>query len=194
MADRTGVLIKDLRKKRGKTLEQLKEATGLSIGFLSQLERGLSSIAVTSLEKIAGALDVDISYFLRPPARQPKTIVRSYERELLQVDNLSWITSYLLNSDLRGKSIFPRIVELLPDGRGPEKLSRYSHEGEEFIHVLEGVLTLSLEEGDFRLYPEDSAHFLSSEPHSVANFSPRRVVYLSMQIPNPFRDKPEDVS
>ena len=65
MSQRTpvGLQIKALRTGNNMTLKQLSEQTGLSIGFLSQVERGMSSIAVDSLEKIAGVLEVPLDTF-----------------------------------------------------------------------------------------------------------------------------------
>lgn len=56
--------IKELRNTKNMTLKKLSEENGLSVVFLSQLERGLTSIAVDSLENIAKILGVNLSYFL----------------------------------------------------------------------------------------------------------------------------------
>ena len=56
-----GLRIKALRTEKKYTLKYLSEQTGLSIGFLSQFERGLTSIAIDSLEKIAQVLEVELS-------------------------------------------------------------------------------------------------------------------------------------
>ncbi|WP_197249584.1 helix-turn-helix domain-containing protein [Cytobacillus firmus] len=55
--------IKDLRLQNGYTLKELSERTDLSISFLSQVERGTTSLAITSLKKIANVLNVKISEF-----------------------------------------------------------------------------------------------------------------------------------
>ncbi|SHK10490.1 helix-turn-helix domain-containing protein [Paramaledivibacter caminithermalis] len=59
-----GKAIKKLRISKKLTLKDLSDRTGLSTGFLSQLERGLTTIAIDSLENVANALDVDLSYFI----------------------------------------------------------------------------------------------------------------------------------
>ena len=58
-----GLRIKNLRTEKKYTLKYLSENTGLSIGFLSQLERGMTSIAIDSLDKISKVLDVELSSF-----------------------------------------------------------------------------------------------------------------------------------
>ena len=59
-----GERIRAIRKERGKSLSQLSALTGLTASFLSQGERDVSDPAITSLRKIAKALDVPIFYFL----------------------------------------------------------------------------------------------------------------------------------
>ena len=56
--------IRTLRRENNLTLKELSEKTGLSISFLSQVENGTSSLAITSLKKIADALNVPINTFL----------------------------------------------------------------------------------------------------------------------------------
>ena len=65
-----GEKIKALRTSQNLTLKQLSEKTNLSTGFLSQMERGMSSIAIDTLEKIAGVLGVSCPAFFQ-------TILRS---------------------------------------------------------------------------------------------------------------------
>src|SRR5687768_11271596 len=61
-----GERIRHLRKARGKSLKDLSEATGLSISFVSQIERGLSSASVRTLARLADALDVGIGELFGP--------------------------------------------------------------------------------------------------------------------------------
>ena len=91
-----GFRIKELRTEKKYTLKYLSEQTGLSIGFLSQFERGLTSIAIDSLEKIAQVLEVELSSFfdLSSP-QETKYVVRSYEKETTLVN--SEIIEYALD-------------------------------------------------------------------------------------------------
>lgn len=65
MIDDIGKKIKKLRTNKKLTLKELSEKTNLSIGFLSQLERGLTTVAIDSLTKIAKELDVSLTYFFK---------------------------------------------------------------------------------------------------------------------------------
>lgn len=181
-----GSKIKELRQSKNLTLKDLSEKVNLSIGFLSQLERGLTNVAVDSLEKIAEALDIDLSYFFSIPKTTNNVILRSYEREILQVNNSRFI-NYHLTNDLKNKSMVPRIVHILPSNT-QEEITNYTHEGEEFVYVLEGVLTLFLDNKTYELYPEDSVHIDSTIPHNWANYTSKMVKILAVNTPNHFKD------
>ena len=79
-----GKKIKTYRKAKKYTLKNLAEKTGLSIGFLSQLERGMTTIAIDSLFNLANVLDVDImDFFDAAPKSCDDPVVHSYSRPVL---------------------------------------------------------------------------------------------------------------
>lgn len=166
------------------TLKQLSEKSDLSISFLSQVERGIASIAVTSLEKIAKVFEVDLSYFFPSPQKHEALIVRSYEQEVFSVEE-SRIYHRLAN-DLDGKMLEPLLVSILPC-QSREGITPYSHEGEEFVYVLEGILTVFVDNGEFQLNPGDSMHISSMTPHEWANFTNKLVKVLCVSIPRIFK-------
>ena len=86
-----GELIKQRRTENKMTLKDISEATELSIGYLSQLERGLTSIAHDTLKKVAKALGVEMTYFMEQPKTKEKAVLRSYEREILRIEGSSII-------------------------------------------------------------------------------------------------------
>lgn len=182
-----GGKVKQLRTQKKMTLKDLSEKTELSVGFLSQLERGLTSIATDTLGKIAEIFEVDISYFFAKPRLAKTPIVRSYEKELFNICTLGCI-QYNLSNDLKEKSMFPRLVEILPNNT-QEEIQSYMHEGEEFVYVLEGILTVFLNDEQFELYPGDSIHYNSYTDHNWANYTNKMVKILVVATPNPFNDK-----
>ncbi|GAA0123152.1 MAG: cupin domain-containing protein [Clostridium argentinense] len=187
MKKNIGNKIKELRSNKKMTLRELSEGTGLSIGFLSQLERGLTSIATDSLMKIAEVLNVDLNYFFSNPKRKTKIILRNYEKEVFRIDNGMFI-NYNLSTDCHDKELLPRLIEVLPNNT-EEDLTQYMHEGEEFIYVLEGTLTLFINSEQYDLYPGDSAHYHSSVMHTYANYTNKIVRILEVSLPNNFKDK-----
>lgn len=177
-----GVKIKELRIKKGITLKELSEDTALSIGFLSQLERGMTTISVDLLEKVSNILGVSITYFFDIPARTNDKILRSYEQLPFDIEEGGTIQFYL-STNLKDKSFIPRLIEILPQIR-EEKILPYSHEGEEFIYILEGILTLYMDDIRYELYPEDSAHINSKTTHNWANYTNKKVRLIAINSPN----------
>ncbi|NFM80727.1 cupin domain-containing protein [Clostridium botulinum] len=187
MIDDIGKKIKKLRTNKRLTLKELSEKTNLSIGFLSQLERGLTTVAIDSLTKIAKELDVSLTYFFQAPKKNKKIVLRSYEKEILQVENNRFI-KYNLSNDLEDKSFLPRLIEILPTD-SKENIISYQHKGEEFVYVLEGILTLFINDDEKELYPGDSAHYDSSINHNWANYTSKPVRLLTVHTPNMFKDE-----
>ncbi|MPQ43182.1 helix-turn-helix domain-containing protein [Clostridium tarantellae] len=180
-----GKKIKELRLEKKLTLKELSNKTDFSIGFLSQLERGLTTIAIDSLQRIAKELAVDISYFIQPSKRNKKVIIRNYEREVFHVDNNQFI-HYHLTNDIENKSFLPSLIEILPM-KTKELIKSYPHEGEEFIYVLEGICTLSIDGEQHDLYPGDCAHYNSSSSHNWTNYTNKTVKIIAIHTPNRFK-------
>jgi transcriptional regulator with XRE-family HTH domain len=160
--------IKDLRKASDVTLSQLAGATGLSQGYLSQIERGISSPSVKALHTISRALGVNISWFFRPVTDAEDDlsdfIVRSDKRRMIRFE--SGITDELLSPNLS------RGIELLrcsfPPGSASGK-DPYEHRGEEAGFVVAGRMTLWLDGKRIEMDAGDSFAFESTLPHRYAN-------------------------
>lgn len=184
-----GFLIKELRKKREMTLKDLSTACNLSVGFLSQLERGMTSIAIDSLEIIAHSLGVELEFFFdfNKKEEESKLIVRSYNRDAVAITDK--IIQHNLSSNTKAYNLYPRLIDIMPfTDNGSYNLQLYSHEGEEFIFVLEGVLTLNLEDEEFILYPGDSTTFNSTKPHNWKNETNCITKIICVHNPNPFKE------
>lgn len=183
-----GSQIKTLRLKNNMTLKQLSEQTDLSTGFLSQLERGLSSVAIDSLDKIANALGVPLaSFFNDDIVENQNSIVHSFEAQAIPVSEQ--IVQYILSNDKKHFNMLPRIYMLMPNScANDNKLEMYSHTGEEFIYILEGVVTFFLAKQQNTLYPGDSIHIHSKEPHNWTNRTNLVAKLLCINTPNPFHN------
>lgn len=177
-----GSKIKEARTKRGITLKELSRQSGLSIGFLSQLERGMTSVAVDSLETIAGILNMPIAEFFELSKNQDTLVLRSYDLKIMNMQDGESI-SYLLSGNVQNKSFLPKLVVVLPNKAEAETVL-YSHDGEEFIYVLEGVLTVYIEKQSYDLYPGDSAHFSSGMEHNWYNRTNKTAKILTVNAPN----------
>lgn len=163
-----GARLRQLRRERRLPLEELAARTGLSIGFLSQIERGLSSPTLRVLAGVADALGLAISELF--PAKQPQaeatTIVRQAGRSELQLWR-SGIRKQLLTPHADGSKLNLYLVEMETGASTGDEL--YIHNGEEAGLVLGGTMLLSVESESWVLQEGDSFRFLSSRPHRFAN-------------------------
>lgn len=189
MNQNVGELIKEVRTKNNMTLKDVSLETGLSIGYLSQLERGKTSVAHDTLKKVAKALHEEMSYFMQQPKVKKKAVMRSYEREILRMEGSSIIEYGMTNMADSGEML-PKLVEILPQKEVEESLT-YPHEGEEFVYILEGILTLQIEEDICDLYPGDSAHYKSTIPHNWSNQTNKMVKFITINTPNLFKEAGE---
>jgi len=181
-----GKKIKELRLAKGLTLKDLSEKSDLSIGYISQVERGIASIAVTSLEKIAQVLGVDLSYFFTLPKKHEASVLRSYEHQVFSVEESRYY--FRLANDIEGTILEPMLISLLPN-QTMDEITTYSHKGEEFVYVLEGVLTVYVDNEKYQLNPGDSLHMLSTVPHEWANYTNKLVKVLCVSTPSIFKSR-----
>lgn len=174
MDDSIGLLIKKLRNEKKLTLKQISEKTNLSISFLSQVERLKSSITLESLKKVSEALEVNPSYFFSSSEKKPQTaIVRNALSDLNNQPN-SFIYKDL-SGNIEHPLFTPLVVMLKPgDSRG----NSYSHNGQEFLYVLEGTLTVLIDEEMHDLHPYDCIHLDSTTPHNWLNQTDTDVKFL----------------
>ena len=175
---RVGSEIRGLRRARNTTLAEFSQKTGLSQGYLSQIERGISSPSVKALHSISRALGVTISWFFSDPTGEDEghlrdTVVRAERRRSLSFGN--GITDELLSPNLDRQLELLRCVFPPGSASGSEP---YSHIGEEAGFVLAGELTLWLEDEEIVLHVGDSFAFSSDRPHRYANTGEEEAVVI----------------
>ncbi len=181
-----GARIRALRKRRQFSLETVAAATGLSIGFLSQIERGLSSPTLRALTGLADAMDVSVAELLQDtqPDRGPApTISRAGDRSKL-VMWASGISKAVLagGAPTSGSSYSFCLMNFDAKASSGEEL--YSHQGIEAGYVVEGRLLLSFGHQQWTLAPGDSFHFASKQPHRFENIAPGRTTVLMVNLHN----------
>jgi len=166
MGHNIGPTIRWFRKQRKLTLKDVSSATGLSVGFLSQVEHGQSSPSLSSLRKISSALGTSIFALLAVEESRPH-VVRADERTVLRWPSRNVGYELLLPSEYTGKMEI--ILMRLPPGVKSCDEPRAHRAGDEFLFVLDGTVTLSLADSSLRLRCGDSACFNSAVPHVYAN-------------------------
>jgi len=156
--------IRDLRKEQDLTLKDLSEKTGLSVSFLSQVENGYSSLAITSLKKIAEALNVTMNYFFKTPEVH-NFLVKTEEEKAFKIEgsNSEFIR---ISGDFTGRKIESLIIIIPPEQMHGNKSN---HPGEEFVYVLEGALIVNLAGIDYLVKAGNSIQYPSTTDHSWIN-------------------------
>ncbi|MGB4984840.1 MAG: XRE family transcriptional regulator [Erysipelotrichaceae bacterium] len=184
-----GTKIKQIRTKQHLTLKQLSDLTQLSIGFLSQLERGQSNIAIDTLQIIAKSLNVNLSYFIEEylTPNDIGNVQRDFEKKCSIINPI--LHSYIRTNNNQ-LPILPREYHLLPSiDTTKVQAELYHHEGKEWIYVLEGILSITLDKDKFDLYPGDTITIDSTKDHNWYNRTNQTTKFLSVNYPNPLLEE-----
>jgi transcriptional regulator with XRE-family HTH domain len=167
---RIGEKIRELREKKGLSLQDMAGRTGYTSALLSQMENHFISPPLGALIKIAKALEVKVGTFFGEEPRESYAIVRRDERKHISrfasKEGVSYGYSYeSLGFDKKDRQMEPFLVTLEPATVKSEKLS--THDGEEFIFILEGEMEVILGGHKDVLHPGDSIYYDSTIPHKV---------------------------
>ncbi len=178
-----GEKIKTLREQKGLLLKDVADRTGFSSALISQMENHLVSPSLGTLIKLAKALDVKVGDFFGESHEDPYTIVRKDEQKTVSrfasKEGVKYGYSYgSLGFDLKNRHMEPFIVTLEPATIKTSKTS--THEGEEFIYVLEGEMEVILGNHRDVLYPGDSIYYDSTIPHRVQCHQERNTKILAV--------------
>lgn len=157
-----GQRFRRLRQKRNLSLVQVAKATGVSVGFLSALERGQMRASVATLTRIARYYRTNLLSFF-DDSKKNSRLVPPAERRVLEttkgvrMELLAW----------GNKVMEPHLFRIKPGSGSGEP---YTHEGEEFLHVIRGTFEIWIgNEEHYKLKPGDSLYFESSTPHRWRN-------------------------
>ena len=165
-----GITLKSLRKERKLTLKDLAAETGVSISFLSQVERGKSSVTLESLKKIADALGVNPSVFFAKDDVQDDLSIR--QERFFYKD---------LSHGVQDASFSPILVTLQP---GENEGNAFSHGGHEFLFVVEGLLTVEIDGNPVQLNEQQSILFDARKTHYWYNHTEHIVRFLVVSSKN----------
>lgn len=179
--------IRKLRKEKHFTLNKMAEKTGISVNYLSQVERGYTNPSIGILKKITDALEVPLLALVdgssqAPFHREGVAIVRKDMRKKL-VYPKSKLQEYLLTPDLNRK-IGVVLSESKP-GKDQED-ALYQHEGEEFGLILEGQYEVTVNDEVYILNEGDSIYFPSHLPHKMRGIGRKRCKTLWVITPPSF--------
>jgi transcriptional regulator with XRE-family HTH domain len=168
-----GQKVKSFRHLLNLTIPQLAEITGLSKGFISQVENDKASLSIDSLQKIAEALKQPIRCFLEEPPFQPELIKKDARHRIKLGENEPVVE--ILSSPF-GRQLQMMMMEV-PVGYQTGDCS-HSHEGEEWIFVLSGIVRVTQGEFSEILEEGDSIHIDGSYPHICQNASSNKIAKI----------------
>lgn len=162
-----GSRIHEMRSNRNLTLEEVSSQTGLSVSFLSMLERDKVSISVDNLEKLARFFEVHIVTFFNKPDESPVLVTRRekiLESLKNQKENPAAVTLLANKPDAKME---PLLVMVAP---GKEEPHFRQHNADTLLYVLEGDAILISENGDkIELNQGDMAYYVNYPSRRLAN-------------------------
>jgi DNA-binding transcriptional MerR regulator len=173
-----GPHFRKLRLQRGESLATVAEAVGISVGFLSNVERSQSGASIGIMRKLAQHYGLNILDLFSPidgtgPLVRPGNRKRLKGRPGVQMELLAW-----------GRiTMEPHLLRVAP---GAGNGDSYSHEGEEFLYLVRGRLAISLGPEEFRLRAGDSFYFASQTPHRWYNPGTTETIILWINTPPTF--------
>ncbi len=174
-----GARLRELRQQRGLTLQELAARSGLSKAFLSRLESGDRQASISAALMLCRIFRVSLaSLFEAPTANALCTIVRAADAVEKSVKGLRYAP---LSEAGHFFNMQPMRVKISPSRLGNE---HYQHDGEEWVYVLHGKITLSLVAKTYDLDPGDAVHFESRLPHRLMARGGREAEVLIVAAPN----------
>jgi transcriptional regulator with XRE-family HTH domain len=177
-----GARVKAFRENRGLSLKDVAQRTGFSESLILQIEAGEVLPPLGDLVKLARALEMKMGYLLAQGESKPYTVVRKTNRKPVSrygsQKTIRYGYSYeSLAPEKRERNMEPFLVTLEPT---LEDESPSSHDGEEFIFVLDGEIEVLLGENRELLSPEESIYYDSSLPHRVRCLGERNARILAV--------------
>lgn len=167
--DAIGQRLKFMREEKGLSLEELSTITGFEADLLEKIENQKVHPQLGTVIKLSKSLDAAFGQLICGAGEKPYAITKSKDQKTISRATSQKGSKHLysykgLAPQVKGRSMEPLIVELQET---PEK-EISTHDGEEFVYVLNGKVLLELGEDRFELEPGDSAYYLSVTPHWIA--------------------------
>jgi transcriptional regulator with XRE-family HTH domain len=168
--DSVGPRLRALRKQRETTLVALSAATGISVSTLSRLESGVRRPTLELLLPLAKAHGVTLDELVdAPPTGDPRIHLRPVSR--------FGMTMLPLSRRAGGIQAYKLII---PAGSARREPELQTHEGYEWLYVLDGRLRVVLGEHDLVLSPGEAAEFDTRVPHWFGAVGDQAVEFLSL--------------
>jgi transcriptional regulator with XRE-family HTH domain len=159
-----GLRIRSFRERQGYSLRAVAERCGLSINAISQIERGENSPTVSTLHRLAMALNVSITDFFNEESVQTVVFVKHGQGLSANGEN---VLMESLGIGLRNQQLEPFRVVIQPEsGRQDDCVT---HSGEEFVHCMQGEIDYVVGDNTYHMEQGDSLLFEATQQHAYYN-------------------------
>ncbi len=171
-----GRKIKKLRVKNDLTQEELAGRCELTKGFISQLERDLTSPSIATLVDILDALGTNLNEFFSDDEEE-QIVFTEEDYFILENDDLNHTIKWII-PNAQKNSMEPILIEIAPFGKSK---TESPHEGEEFGYVINGSIKLHIGRSSFKMKKGESFYYKANENHYLENIgnSKARVIWVS---------------
>lgn len=179
---KVGQRVRQVREARGLSLEDVSQRTDLDVTVLSRIEEGSLAPPLGTVIRLAKALDMKMGYFISGEEDRPFTIVRQKDRKIVSRYDAEKGKYYgyeyeSLAPHKKDRHMEPFLVTLQPSETEEE---RSTHDGQEFIYVLEGTMEVRLGDEIHLLEPGDAIYYDSTVPHLVKCYGEKRTRILAV--------------
>lgn len=172
--------IKAVRTGKKITLKTISEKTDLSISFLSQVERGVSSLTITSLKKIADALGVGLDELIS--YEDQSNFVHKRDNPVYLPLHNNYSSHQIVSGKFIGRKLECIIYTIEPNSNA----IAFAHEGEEFHYVIQGSAIFYIDNLQYELEEGETIHFPSTLKHKIDNAGEKDLKVLSVLTPTLF--------
>ncbi|UCB48787.1 MAG: helix-turn-helix transcriptional regulator [Deltaproteobacteria bacterium] len=177
-----GERVRQVRDKRGLSLEDVSQRTDIDVSMLSQIEEGAVAPPLGIIIKLAKALEMRMGYFISGDQERPYTIVRHRDRKVVSRYDSKKAKYYgyeyeSLAPHKKDRHMEPFLVTLEASNTKEE---RSTHDGQEFIFVLQGQMEVRLGEELHILDPGDAIYYDSTVPHLVKTYGKKTTKILAV--------------
>ncbi|MCC3144293.1 cupin domain-containing protein [Halanaerobium sp. Z-7514] len=176
-----GQRIRNKRKSKNMSLNDVAQKINKTSSYLSQVERGLAEPSITALREIARALEVPIFYFLIEEESN-NAVVRKEARRILNFPG-SQLTFELLSPDLNREM---EVIEACMEPGAETSEEPLNHLGEECTIVLAGKMHIIIGDKEYKLKKGDSIYYKASLPHKIKSVGSEELRFISAITPPNF--------
>jgi transcriptional regulator with XRE-family HTH domain len=168
-----GHRIRKIRENQRLSLRAVADRAGLSVNAISLIERGTNSPTVSSLMRLATALEVPITTFFQEGAEETTVFTKHNQGRKSQGDG---VTVESLGTGLREQQLEAFAVQVMGGSGNIE--DPISHQGEEFVRCLTGEIEYCVGNEIYQMTPGDSLLFEATQPHCFRNSTDQEAVIL----------------